>query len=270
MPQAPDPKGNQYGYRLLRYAPNAVSGEFYNVAVVLSDADGAVLGARFAPDLKRLACNPAVEMDYLLALRDEFEEQMLLGEGASDYLRMVERHLSSSLQVSEIRTFFGGAPEAELDRLLRTYAATPPGLSEGAEPGDASHNSRTVVRRTMQRAFDQAGLLRPGSPFRRGVEIDYAENLSFEFDYGYPLESGRQRLLHALGARNDLAEASRLCFVYERVRNGSGPGRDLTAVLAEGFSDSARQLLESSEIEPALVGEVDRLVERARADLGFA
>ena len=270
MARTPDPSTTQnaYRYRLLRYAPNPVSGEFFNVAVVLTDAQGVVLGARFASDLKRLTCNPAVEMDYLLALRDEFEEQMLLGEGAAEYLKTLERHLSTTMQVSEEEAFFGSSPDVELSRLVQTYTATPTGLAPAADSGEIGPDSRAAVRRAMQRAFDQAGLLRPGSGFRRGVQIDYSANgLAYEFDYGYTQPAGRECLLHALGARNDVGEASRLCFVYERVRNGSG--RDLTAVLSEGVSAEARQLLESSKIEPAAVGDVDRLAARARQDLGL-
>jgi len=273
MARTPDSStmGNEYRFQLLRYAPNPISGEFFNIAVMLYDAAGSVIGARFASDLKRLACNPAVEMDFLLRLRDEFEEQVLLGEGAADYLRVVQRHLSSSIQVSDEKVFWGGDPTAELDRLQRTYTATPSGLDPRTGTGDIGAGSRAGVRRAMQQAFDEAGLFRSGAGFRRGVELDYTPSgLTFEFDYGYATASGRERLLHSLGARNDLREASRLCFVYERVRNGSGPGRDLTTVLAEGVSGEALQLLESSEIEHAPVGDVNRLAEHARTELGLS
>lgn len=79
-----------YRFRLLRYAPT-ISGEFYNVAVVLYDAAGGIIDARFANEFDRLRCNPAVEIPVLEALRNEFEEGRLLGEGFHGYFENLKK-----------------------------------------------------------------------------------------------------------------------------------------------------------------------------------
>ena len=260
----------QYRYQLLRFAPNSVSDEFFNIAVVLRDADGRVVDARFTPDYRRMACHPLVEVEYLAQLRDEFEERRLLGEGFTEYLEQMRRHLSSTLTLSEEAAFFGGEPSAEMDRLVKTYVATPPGLGGGGSRDGGGAGSRTAVRRLMQRTFEELQLFRGGEGLRSGVEVAYAGELTFSFDYGYQPAGGGERYLHALGSRNDETEASRLCLVYDRISGDrSGGVRELTAVLAEEVSDKARALLESSRIEAVEVRAVRALGERVREELGW-
>ena len=109
-----------YRFQLLRYAPT-LSGEFYNVAVVLYNAAGSIVDARFAAEFDRMRCNPAVELRVLEALRNEFEEQRLLGEGFHSYLDVLSKNLSDSLEITGQKPFEGGDPGAELDRLRRRW-----------------------------------------------------------------------------------------------------------------------------------------------------
>ncbi len=262
---------SEYRFQLLRYAPNAVSGEFYNVAVVLRDGEGRIVEARFATEFRRLACHPAVEMEYLQQLRDEFEERRLLGEGFTAYLAEIERHLSNTLELSDERAFFGGDVAAEMDRLVRTYVATPAGLGGEDRGPETAPDSRTAVRRTMRRTFERLGLFRNGDGVQREVEVAYsARKLVFKFDFGYRPVAGGERLLHALGRRDDVGEAAKLCFVYQRIAAGNGYGaRELTAVLADPVSEEARELLAESRVETVPVGEVEALGLRVREELGL-
>lgn len=259
-----------YRYQLLRFAPNSVSGEFFNIAVVLRDAAGRIIDARFTPDYQRMSCHPLVDLDYLAALRDEFEEQRLLGEGFTDYLRKMERHLSSTVTLSDEEPFFGGDPAREIDRLVRAYLATPPPLADGGERSAAPAGSRRAILRRMQQTFEELRLFRDGDGLRSGVEVAYLDGVTFRFDYAYAPAIGGERYLHALGSRNDEAEASRLCLVYDRIRDDSSGGRrELTAVHGGQPSASALKLLESSRIEAIGIAQVEPLGRRIREELGW-
>lgn len=251
-----------YRFQLLRYAPT-LSGEFYNVAVVLYDAAGRIVDARFAAEFDRMRCNPAVELRVLEALRNEFEEQRLLGEGFHAYLDVLSKNLSDSLEMTEQKLFEGGEPADEMDRLAATYLATPAGLTLASGQGEAT--GRRAVRSLMAGAFERHGILGPGL-VREGLEIPYAgARLTFRFDFGYETR-GEQKLLHALGGRSAVQEATRLGFVMDRLRDQQ-PKRSLTAVYEEDLLDEALDLLELSSIPGVAASEVEPLAMRIREEL---
>lgn len=254
-----------YRYRLLRYAPT-ISGEFYNVAVVLYDAAGRIVDARFAADFDRMVCNPAVELAALQALRDEFEEQRLLGEGFHAYFENLSRNLSDSLQATELKAFEGDEASGELDRLEETYLATPSGLADAHEVERAS--GRRSVRLLMGETFERHGILGPGL-VEEGVEAPYGgSRLVFRFDYGYEVSGGR-RLLHALGVRNAVRDASQLSFVMDRLGGDGGPAYGLTTVYEEGVADEALEVLALGEIRRIPTGDIDQLAASVKSELGL-
>ena len=258
-----------YGYRLLRYAPAALSEEFYNLAVMLLDGEGRILDARFAPDLRRMQCNPAVEMEFLNRFKAEFEERLLMGEGFSEYVAELSRNLSNSLMLSDEKRFFGGEPAVEIERLAAAYVATPRPLSEDRERSPAA-GSRAALRRRLDQAFEAYRLFGEGRGVERGRRVVYGDGgLEFTFDYGYERAGGGSRLIHALSRRGEMNEASRLCLVYDRLRGGESNGADLTAVYGEPPANETAALLRSSRIESWDVAKADELAERARVELGW-
>ncbi len=251
-----------YLFRLLRYAPT-ISGEFYNVAVVLYDAAGNIVDARFANEFERLRCNPAVEIPVLEALRNEFEEQRLLGEDFHGYFENLKKNLSVSLQTTELKPFDGADAATELDRLVATYLATPRGLTEGSEPGAAT--GRRAVRKLMSEAFERYGILGTGLVSEE-IEIAYAgPRLTYRFDFGYEV-AGRENFLHALGTRSAVQEATRLGFVMDRLRRDQPTPRSLTTVYEAGIAEEALELLELSEIRRVPANEIDQLAASVRTE----
>lgn len=264
----PQPDPTPYRFQLLRLRPVPASDEFYNLAVVLLSADGRVLDARFSPDLSRLRCHPAVEMPFVEALREEFEERLLAGEGFADYYLELRSQLSGSLDVSDERALEAIDPVVEIERLVAAYIA-PRGLAEGdAADSPGAPGSRLFVRKRLEQALADQRLFLNGHGVQRGVRRAYGPGrLAQTFDFGYlPADSSGERLLHALGARDEANEATRLCFVFEKLRAGLG---GLTIVAHDGLADETRDLLESSAIEPVLVSHAGALAERVRRDLGL-
>lgn len=249
-----------YQFRLLRYAPT-ISGEFFNVAVVLYDAAGNIVDARFVTEYDRMRCNPAVELSVLEALRNELEEQRLLGEGFPGYFENLKKNLSVSLLTTEPKPFNGGDVAMELDRLEATYLATPRGLSEGTEPSMA--RGRRAVRQLVGEAFDRHGLL-GGGLVKEGVEMAYGgPRLTIRFDFGYEID-GEEKFVHALGARGAVQEATRLGFVMDRIRGNNGTTRSLSTVYEAGTTEEALELLALGEIRRVSVAEIEQFAVSVR------
>ena len=262
---------NAYRFQLLRLAPSSISEEFFNIAVVLKDSAGRVIDARFTPDYTRMACHPLLDMDYLVRLRDEFEEMRLSGEGFTEYFREICRHLSNSLTVSPEQTRFSDDPLREMDLLAAAYLTTPPALAEDSPQRAPAAGSRHAVLRRMKQTFEELNLFRSGDGVRAGIEVPYfGDDATFRFDYGYRPASGGDRYLQALGSRSAEETASRLCFVTDRLRAETSEGaREVTAVCAEEFPETSLKLLSSSRIETVSVAAIASLGKRIREDLGW-
>jgi hypothetical protein len=258
----------EYRFELLRYVPNVVAGEAFNIGVLLYDDAGRLLDARFAEEFRRLRCHPLVDLDFLHALRNEFEERRLHGEGFSAYVSELKKNLANSLQVSEVAAFRGENAITEIERLFSSYVATP--LPAGREAGDREPQpgSRRALRRRMEDVFRSYHLFANGDRLRRDVKVNYGSSrLQFSFDYAYPPD-GAARYLHGLALQDDLSRAEKLCFVYERLRaRESGVG--LTVVLDAGIQDDVKDLMESSRIACCEAERLDELALAIRNDLGL-
>lgn len=258
-----------YQYRLLRYSPSIVSGEFFNIGVFLYDGMERLLDARFAQEFRRMRCHPLVEMEYLEALRHEFEERLLLGEDFSQYVQVLQKSLARSLQVTGHKAFLGRDAAAEMNRLYRTYVATPPRLKSGDEEPGPRPGSRRALRRTMDRTFGRYGLLGASSRLESDVVLRYGgARLAFTFDYRYQ-PNGTAKLLHGIAQRNDVNEASKLCLAFGRIRERSESPLELTAVVEDTVLDDTLDLLETSEIRPWKASRLDELAMEIRGELGM-
>jgi hypothetical protein len=263
---------SRYSFQLLRFVPNLVSEEHFNIGVFLYDAAGDMLDARMAGDFRRLACHPLVEMQYLEALRNEFEERRLAGEGFSLYAEQLMKNLSTGLQVSKPKAFWGQDPVTEIERLYSTYVATPSRPEMRAEDGGLVPGTRRALRHRMQETFGRYHLLANGKGLQPEVSVNYGgPRLRFTFDYAYQ-PNGSAKYVHGLALRNDVNDAAKLCFVIERLRGQTGGGASavsLTAVLDDGIQDDTRELLESSEIVTCPLAKLDELALEIRNDLGL-
>lgn len=247
----PAAKTNEtWRYRLLRYIPNVVSGEFYNLAVLLYDANGVLVEARFARTFERVACHPLADVPLLEALCREFEELGRAGEGLDERFAALEKRLVRSFVFSPPKAFLGGSAAQEIERLYRQLVADPPRLGDGTE---------TAVLRSQ----DAASRLEPGTRgyllreteasfaalqlFDRGVErnrvVRYGpERATMVFDYGYR-PNGHDAYVQALALKNDLDESIRLSFIKRRLADA-----ELNVVADERIGGDTLGVLKESEI----------------------
>ncbi|MEX2302805.1 MAG: DUF3037 domain-containing protein [Bryobacterales bacterium] len=257
-----------YRFELLRYVPNVVAGEAFNIGVLLYDGAGRLLDARFAQEFRRLKCHPLVDFDYLHALRNEFEDRRLTGEGFSDYVTGLKKNLSNSLQISTATALRGESAVAEIERLFSSYVATPvPADRETGDP-EPQPGSRRALKRRMDDAFRSHQLFANGDRLRPDARVSYGSaRLQFSFDYAYQPDDAT-RYVHGLALNEEIHRAEKLCFVYDRLR-GRQPGIGLTVVLDDGVQDDVKQLLESSEATTWEIGRVDELAFAIRTEMGL-
>jgi len=258
----------EYRFELLRYVPNVVAGEAFNIGVLLYDGAGRLLDARFAAEFRRLRCHPLVDLDYLHALRNEFEERRLHGEGFSAYVAELKNNLSNSLDVSAAAAFRGEDAAAEIERLFSSYVAAPVPAGREADDKEPPAGSRRALRRRMEDVFRSYHLFANGDRLQRDVKVSYGSSrLQFSFDYAYP-PNGSARYVHGLALNDDLNRAEKLCFVYERLR-ARERGVALTVVLDDGIQDDVKELIQSSEIASCEAQRLDELALAIRTDLGL-
>ncbi|MBI3698638.1 MAG: DUF3037 domain-containing protein [Acidobacteria bacterium] len=253
-----------YKYQLLRYMPNRLSGEAYNLAVLLYDGGGGLVDARFTPDFVRLRSNPLADLAYLHTLRQEFEDRRLAGEGFSHYVEELGRDLSQALQLSEEKFFLGGEALEEVEQLAKIYLATPR-RAELGRPAESRPGTRRWVLGRMRETFELyhlAGRLEP----EVAVGGFVSPRFSFHVDYAYK-PNGTTNYLHALSLEHDVADAGRLCFVFDRIR-AQAPAA-MTAVVADGIPEDTRTLLASSQIQAWPVSKLDELALQVREQLGL-
>jgi hypothetical protein len=251
-----------YHFQLLRYSPNRLAEEFYNIAVLLYGPDGKLVEARFTPDFRRLRCHPLADLQLLEHLRSEFESRQF-AEGFQDYVEELRRNLSQGLHLSEERVFEGGEPPEEIARLERTYLATPKRSEVRAE--EPAPGTRRWILRRLRGALDLYHVLdRMEAEVQVGGFV--SPRFSFEMDYAYRPD-GVTRYIHALSHQHDMADAPRLCFVFDRIRAQAKAA--LTAVVDDALPEDTRALLSSSRIEPCPVSKLDSLALAIRHDLGL-
>jgi hypothetical protein len=252
---------NAYAFRLLRYAPNRLSEEFYNVAVLLYDESGQLLDARFAPNFNRFRCHPLSDLPMLAALREEFESRRLEGAGFTGYVESLTRHLSQTLQLSGSRSFLAEDWLPEIERLSRTYLETP--RRSEVRPAGPPSGARRWIRRRLRETFEMYHLLdRLETDIPVGSYV--SPRFSFHLDYGYRPDD-HTRYVQALSAHHGLSGAARLCFVFDRVRAQTEAA--LTAVADDSLPEDTRSLLESSRIRWWPVSKLDALAVTIREEL---
>jgi hypothetical protein len=254
-----------YRFHLLRYAPNRLSEEFCNIAVLLYDDAGRLLDASFAPDFTRLRSNPLADLPFLEALKQEFENRRLAGENFSQYVEELTANASSGVQLSEEKFFEAEdaieAAREQMDRLTRVYLVTP--RRSEIRPVETLPGTRRWILGRMRQTFDLyhlTGRLESEVPVGSYV----SPRFPFRIDYAYK-PNGVVHYLHALSLHHDLADAGRLCFVYDRIR-AQAPAT-LTAVVADDLPQDTRTLLESSQIRPWAVSRLDDLALAVRDEL---
>lgn len=247
-------------YRLLRYVPNVVSGEFYNLAVLLYDADGVLVEARFARTFERVACHPLADAPLLEALCREFEELQQAGEGLDDRLAALEKRLVRSFVFSPPKTFLGGRAPEEIERLYRQLVADPPRLGAGREAAAPAPGTRPYLLQRIDEAFSELRLFDLG--VEKNWEVPYGKEGKVKiFDYAYQ-PNGHHDYVQALALRDAWQQAENLKSIKNHLA-----GAELNVVADTRLGGDTRELLKESEIRVWTEPQLGALAQHVHAQL---
>ena len=273
----------QLAFRLLRWVPDVVRGEFVTIGVVLRESrPGGRVMVRFTSDWSRLrAMGSSLEIEVLRELAEELAQRLVLMEQDDDRRALLDvacSSFSTGLQITEERGCLAEGMETELDRLVRMYAEPrkPERVGQLVDvPG------RAAIVRGVRREFERSGL---GAMMRR--EIAAAEYTGpgdrLRIDFGYRVESAKEeravRMIQAVSLRQDAKMAKALAFSAARLREGvrrrEGAALRLTAVVepreevdsAEGWT-FAVEALEALQIGVLTTHGLPELAALARHEL---
>ena len=261
-------------FRLIRYVPDPVKGEFANIGVVLRAAiEGGQAVVRFTRDWSRVRClHPDADVEMLEGLESELNERLAAesaGEG-KPVMELLDDTLSNSLQISASCGTLAESLPAEMELLLRMYVEP---LRVKAERRKAT--GRMAIAGRMRTEFERAGVwellrkrvaareyTRPGDPLK--------------IDCGY--RNGQVRLFHAVSLESDAELAKSLAFSVPGLRDGvrrvEQRELELTAVVEpiSTVSDAEMYgfgvgLMEEAGLRVLTVADLGRVAETARREL---
>jgi len=261
----------QCEFLVVRYAPDAVKGEFVNVGVVLLNGATGAADVQFTRDWRRVRClDPMADTEMLESVEAELRERLRAGGADRErILHLLKDSFANALQVSAPKGLLSDAPRKELPRLLEIYA----GRMRRGRPHETAGRAAMVKR--MRGAFEQAGVwpamfkdvrvaqyTHPGDPLR--IDCGYRPN-------------GVLKFFHAVSLATDVDAAKILAFSYPQVREGvarvEGCQTELTAIIEPGLQREdqevafAMEMLQRNAIHIAGTDELPRLAEAARREM---
>jgi hypothetical protein len=256
---------------VVRYAPDAVKGEFVNIGIVLLDPAAGTADVQFTRDWRRVRClDPLADTAMLEAIEAEVHQRLQAGGADRErVLHLLRDSFANALQVSAPKGLLSDAPAQELKRLVELYA----GRVRPGRPRETA--GRAAIVKQMRNAFEAAGVwprmfkevrvapfTHPGDPLR--LDCAYRPN-------------GIMKFFHAVPLATDVDAAKVLAFSYPLVREGvarvKGWETELTAVVEADLPREdeeiafAIEMLQRNAIHIAGAQELPRLAETARREL---
>jgi len=206
-----------YTFWVLRYTPNLVRDEWFNIGILLHDPARHRLQARLIEEPRELArlrkFHPMADLNLVRALKSELESQAARHAGGpSKFIAQLEQTLSNVLQLSPQRGALAQNADEELDRLYRDYVEPP---RYRVRPTDWE-TTRAGIRAQMAQTFRRARVL---EHMERSVPVDEFTEPGdpFRMDFAYA-RNGTRGFLHALALAQDPAQAKVLAYTVERIR----------------------------------------------------
>ncbi len=259
-------------FRLLRYAPHPVRGEFANIGLVLGEVgrpETAIL--RLTRNWSRVRCLDAdVDTAMLEAMEVELGARMRANE-ATPVIELLEDSLSNAVQMTEPQGCLAESLAEEMEALLRMYVEP---VREGRQ---RRLRGRTAIAATMRREFERVGAW---ALMRRGIaaETYTAAGDPLRIDCGYR-PNGVVRMFQAVALDGDLDVVKGLAFSVAALRAGvlriEAAELELTAVIEpraqlpdiEERYDFAVGLLQSERVRVMTTTDLPRMAETARREL---
>ena len=265
---------HELGFFLLRYVPDAVKDEFVYVGVVLvaEGRDAAFADVRFTRDWRRVLClDPGADVEWLQALERDVRMRLRDAGSRADILYRLQDLCSNVIQISASKGCLGEEPARELESLAKLYLEAAP-----ARAGKRAPSGRQRIVTAMRDAFEREGVWKL---MRKEIAAETYTHKGdpLKIDCAYR-PNGIIKMFQAVALSSDVDAAKVLAFSYPQLAEGIAREEraetSLTAVVEDGLDRSdeeivfALAMMERSRISVAGVGEMPRLAEVARRELG--
>ena len=256
-------------FYLIRYVPNASTGQFINIGVFLHCPQARFLDCLFTDDFGGVQqFHPQADLEFLRELQPHFEQEFSENEHCLPaYLDGIQGSYSNLIQMSDPQPTEADDFEARLSQLFKSYVHPEGGVNRKPD-------TRMRIKRRLADALERHGLIGD-----RRFESDIpsarwdrpSDGFVFDFGYTVPDPAREQRLIHALSLLrdNELAETLKLEFSAVRSRL---PSR--LTVAHEDIDDPSNAMVRSSQdvlrdrhILLVALGQFDEFAQSIRAEL---
>ena len=263
----------QLDFFLLRYMPNAVRGEFVNIALIMIEVNPVGFAdVRFIPDWKTVErVDPDVDIEMLQTMERYIRGQMRDPGSRQVLLRKMEDSFSNLIQLSPRSICVTEEPAKEIEALTALYFRTvhPPSLR--------APSARSRIWQEMRTAFEQEGILgavmtdiameqytMPGDPLR--------------LDFGYYAKT-HLKFLQAVSLKGNLGQAnyfaSRSRELVNAISLKTGAAALLMAVVDDDLDRKndeiafALKSMTDNGVQLSVVTEMPNIARQARVELGL-
>ena len=256
-------------FRLIRYVPDPVRGEFATIGVMLAEAERPETATvRLTRNWSRVRC---LDRDADTAMLEALEQELAERARSETEMRRLEEALSTTVQMTEVQGTLAESLPAQMDLLLRMYVEPARSARERRERG------RTAIAIAMRREFERSGVW---SLMRKGIAAERYTGVgdALRIDCGYR-PNGIVRLFQAVALDGDLDVVKGLAFSAKPLREGMLRVEDaqleLTAVVETRARLPALEerytfgvgLLEREQVRVMTTADLPRMAETARREL---
>lgn len=268
----PETNRTALSYRVLRYTPNLIRGEWVNVGVVLEDPQKRRARARLIEDeaeivrVRRL--HPNADEALLRSLPAFFDSQFgAAGDQPGLFIEKLDDTLANAIQFSPQTAVLAEDFDAELDRLYHDHVALPPRQGRGAA---MLESTRAWIRAKLSDVFRRHKIL---GKMQRGVKVEEFTQPGdpMRIDYAYRM-NGTRGFVQALSLGRDPAQAKVLAYTAECIRAKHAHWEFTAITEVAPLSENSRhqfiaRLFEDQKITIVPLPQVEIFAERLRPRL---
>lgn len=262
---------NMFRFRVLRYTPNLIRGEWVNVGILLEDPSKHVARARLIEDEAEFVrvhrLHPNADDAILRSLSSYFQGE-LAATGASDaWIEKNANQLSNAVQLGEPTAVAGNDFDAKMEELYHDMVALPPRTGRSAA---ILENTRAWIRMKLTDVFRRHRIL---AKMEKGVRAEQFTQPGdpMRIDYGYRF-NGTRGYVQAFSLARDPAQAKVLAYTAECIRARQANSEFAAITEVEPARDNPRhqfilRLFNKQKINVVPLPQVEIFAERLRMRL---
>lgn len=262
---------DMFRFRVLRYTPNLIRGEWVNVGIILEDPSKHIARARLIEDEAEFVrvhrLHPNADDTILRSLSSYFQGE-LAATGASDaWIEKNANQLSNAVQLGEPIAVAGNDFDAKMEELYHDMVALPPRVGRTAA---ILENTRAWIRMKLTDVFRRHRIL---AKMEKGVRTEQFTQPGdpMRIDYGYRF-NGTRGYVQAFSLARDPAQAKVLAYTAECIRTRQANSEFAAITEVEPARENPRhqfilRLFEEQKINVVPLPQVEMFAERLRMRL---